>query len=832
MPLIVGSNASASLKAISSNYGSGSTSSKTPTTTTTTKTGTSSPTTTKTVTSYKSSDGLTLTPAEYNTVASKNPSLAAQFSPVYSSSSGSSSTPKTTTTTTPTTTSSGGASTTQFYRDSSGNIVNASGGVVMTAATLSKMDSTTQANALKFPILGSQATAPVQQQAQEPTKLPKKDQTQATQDQGVPTVSPAMINSDGDPYFLGDYGLVNYGGTIWLVDNERKTLRPFASEAAFNNMFDDPISAKAAIANIDQGSFMDGGTLQDYTVLDRSYAIQFDGTYKEYEPAKLQARYGNEIDTNLEQSAYMTLDGFMDLLASEDSGISADALNKIKKDKNSIAKYINALAYGGYTLSDVYRDIARQDLISQGKAEYSSVNPISTDQVRTAYQGTAAGKAAYNDPLLNPPARLAGIDATTMNLPLYNIPDEAFKTLIPLMDYNSAEFRTAMSEIESAYHDVLLQQLEAQTEQEKAIADYNYERFKEDISKKYGIMLSNNAIDAWDQIVGLRSQYNERGISGSGMQQEGIDSYLAKVRRTDQQARDERLTEEEAQKANYYLQYAGKDEIKALVDSDPELAKKWGLVPSDDVKNALSFSTMRAKYPPEVTDQEIMDYISTVLDENGNYRSALYQKYATGALNIKQDKETYQQSQVLQKSLNAEEKAYADYTTPDSPFLRYAGDTTDTTKNINDISLPKMSSVTGQTTTGQFDNPLKTAISTAKTTTPTATPTTTTSGSKLTIPVTGGGGVSGGAISLNQSQLDLIKKNNPTLYNSVIGSTQSTPVPTKTTSTTVSKPTSGTTTGTATYKLVDPSGKVVNTFNSTDKAAMEKMGLASGYKFI
>ena len=673
------------------------------------------------------------------------------------------------------------ASTSDFYRDQNGNVVNASGSIVMTASTVSKLNPETQQKVAKFPsyeqsrqqgsggqsgggqsggtptgkysLIGpdgkvinpnysaadkadmermglasgyrfeptmsggasndSPVNVPYTGPQTEDNYNPNLD-TQFTEPEveqetfNEQAVEPVQLDSNGEPYFLGDYGIVQYGGAYWFVDNESKTLRPFESVAAFNNLTD---PEDRNVPQVDASAFEDGKLLDGYERLSSDFAIKFDGSYKTYEPSKIRARYGNSsIDVTSEQEAWMVLDGFLDLVATQDETISAATLDKIRTDKTLVAKYLNALAYGGYTLEDVYRDFARRELIGQGKTEYNNIDPISAEMNRIQYQTTQSSKDAYNDPQLAPPVELAGINRATLNLPLYNLPDEVFKTLVPILDYNSPEMKEAMNEIESIYHDILMQQLEASTEQQKAVADYNWDTFREELEKNYGIRLSNNALDAWDQITNMKNEYSGRGISGSGLEQENIDAYLSRVRRSDNLLRQEKLSEKEKQEANYFLQYASQQEIADLVNSNPEKAKNWGLIPSDDVRSALSFETLRAKYPPEVTDKEINDYINSVIDENGNYRSELYQNYTQNALNIQKDKETYQMGQALDKKLLEEQKAYADYTQPDVDFLRYTPEGTTGSSNIKDLDLPSYESVAGQESTGDITNPLREAL--------------------------------------------------------------------------------------------------------------------------
>jgi hypothetical protein len=212
---------------------------------------------------------------------------------------------------------------------------------------------------------------------------------------------------------------------------------------------------------------------------------------------------------------------------------------------------------------------------------------------------------------------------------IYDYDDKVFSNLVPVLKPGTPEYQAAMDALDTSYFDILQQQMNAKTEQEQQVADYNWQTLKKSIETNLKTTLSDDVFQAWDQIQGLKSQYGEQNIQGSGLQQEAIDSYLNKVRRTDSVARDESQTKQETAQQNYYMNYATPAQVNELVKSNPGLAQRWGLIPSSDVKNSMSFATLKAKYP-NLSDDEINKYIANILDENGNYRSALYQKYMTG----------------------------------------------------------------------------------------------------------------------------------------------------------------------------------------------------------
>ena len=498
----------------------------------------------------------------------------------------------------------------------------------------------------------------------------------------------APLSQGGTPYFMGDYSLVRFSGqgpsgginegVVWLLDKQTKTLRPFTNEAALNSFFSTPIDV-TKIPVMQASALMPGGILGSqngvpgYELLGSEYAVQPNGMARalDYSSSQLAVRYGQQINNSGEQYASMLVDGFLDSLAKTDAGIGRNTLNSLKNDSTRISFYINAMAYGGYTLPDIYRDIKAREL------GLDEVRPISIATPRVDYSNTQEGQFAYSDARTAPPAQIGNMSTSSLNLSLYDLPDEAFKTLIPVLDYNSDEFKQKMNDIESAYHDILLQQINAGTEQEKALADYNWERFREELSTNYGIQLSNNALDAWNQIEQAYDQFAQRNISGSGLQNEAIDDYLRRVRLGDQRLREESLSKEETEQMKFYTGYATSQQVKDLIAEDQAKglpqdqwrATRWGLVPSTDISSTLSLSALKAKYPNE-SDETLQRYITSVLDENGNYRSSLFQRQMASKLDVESSKRQYQQGMVLEQSLRDEEKASKEFTTPDSPFLR------------------------------------------------------------------------------------------------------------------------------------------------------------------
>lgn len=180
---------------------------------------------------------------------------------------------------------------------------------------------------------------------------------------------------DGSPYFMGDQALIKFSGegegfgieTYWLVDKKNRTIRPFESKGALDEVFGQDLNE--ALKNImvivppsiDEGGKITEGVLSGFTILGPEYAIKDDGTSKElsFSPHELGGRYGKPINEELEGLATEAVDGFLGILKTSEgkTGLKSSFIEELKEDDQLMAFYISALAYGNYTLEDIYGDI-------------------------------------------------------------------------------------------------------------------------------------------------------------------------------------------------------------------------------------------------------------------------------------------------------------------------------------------------------------------------------------------------------------------------------------------------------------------------------------------
>lgn len=250
--------------------------------------------------------------------------------------------------------------------------------------------------------------------------------------------------------------------------------------------------------------------------------------------------------------------------------------------------------------------------------------PSATDPVISPTQSKTDNTGVTDGTPIPPSLGLQG-----GNSGISNMPADAFQNVVPQLKEGTPEYQAAMDKIDTAYYDVLEQQMNAKTEQDQQAAQYSWQTLKKNIETNLNVKLSDDAFQAWDQVQNIKNTFGQQNLEGSGLQNEATDDYLRKIRNADAASRTGAKSDEESKNMEYYTKFATPEQVKAFAASNPDLAKSWGLTPSDDIKNTMSLSALRAKYPGS-TDEQLQGYISQVLDENGNYRSNLYQQHMMG----------------------------------------------------------------------------------------------------------------------------------------------------------------------------------------------------------
>lgn len=333
-------------------------------------------------------------------------------------------------------------------------------------------------------------------------------------------------------------------------------------------------------------------------------------------------------------------------------------ISTLNSDPATLAFYVNALAYGGYTIGDVLNDMSRRQLVAQGNTQAASLTIIDPEMNKTSYLATPSGAKSVTDTAqVIPTFNFQGLLNTDILKYGANIPDDLFKILVPISDPNSQAFKDQVNKIKSDFFDAASAVLQANTEQDKAIADTNYRNLVDSVQKTYGITLSNDADKAWGQLQTIGDNNSKAGISGSGIQNQQVDKELQAIRKSDQTTRDNKLTTDEANKAAYYRASGTSAQIAQLT---PEQRQAWGLTPSSDIAQKFSIAALTAAYP-SLTAQEIQAKHDAVLDENGNYRSTVYANYYNGITANQTTTNTNAINKVTSDANTAETNAYKNY---------------------------------------------------------------------------------------------------------------------------------------------------------------------------
>ena len=446
--------------------------------------------------------------------------------------------------------------------------------------------------------------------------------------------------------------------TVWLMDNKTKTLTPFANSTAYTNWLaqygvtPDEVLKSGKLYTADPSILLPGSNLNPDGSLKISHsndAIPTSGIVPgpDVDTNAVSQKYGKttDLDTeNLSMQALFGTSGTGGLInvAKEDGIITADTASKIIGNAALLHKYINAFTYGGYTAQDILQDMKRQQAVANGDTTASGLKVIDESQTADIYKATADGKAVTNNASLTLPGNVGGLSVDMWNYKVGMMPQEAYDVLVKPFDWNSDEGKALMAGVKTSYYDIMMQRLEATTEQEKYAADYAYKQLQDKMDKNFGIQLSDDANTAWTQLNSLNSNMESRGLNNSGMAEEQIDSYLKGVRKTDQLAREQHLTDEEQAKYEKLHNSGTPEEIAALSDADKV---KYGFKPSAEQAAYFTLANLQAQFP-DVPKERLQQYIDGTMDANGNYRSTLYSTMFSNKLDLQKQKADYQMGTV------------------------------------------------------------------------------------------------------------------------------------------------------------------------------------------
>ena len=268
----------------------------------------------------------------------------------------------------------------------------------------------------------------------------------------------------------------------------------------------------------------------------------------------------------------------------------------------------------------------------------------------------------------NPNLSIAQVNSLATNVKNY-VPGGSGDSGMPVVPTpGTPEWDAAVRSVESATFDVANLIANATTDQEHAVAASQWQSVQKQAQDQLGLQLSNNALQAWNQVQQYKTDAGNRGISGSGIEAQEMDDYLRTVRAQDQGTRTMAADSKEARDAQYYTSSASPAEIQALIKSNPEKAKQYGLIASDIQKQSLSPEGLKARFP-KLSDEDAQVMSRQVLDPSGNFQSTLYRNNAsTQGTNI-QNQTKAAGDAVLTAGTQAQDKARLPFDTT-QPFTK------------------------------------------------------------------------------------------------------------------------------------------------------------------
>lgn len=459
-------------------------------------------------------------------------------------------------------------------------------------------------------------------------------------------ISLVQFNSDPNGSLPGD------ASTIWWVDHNTRSFRPIMSMQALKDLYLDDASFQAAqnsINKLDPSALQDGGKLAKYMDLGVDYGI-FEGRESKkltFNPADITNSYGQTQTEDKAITGAKILDKFMILLSNPDSGIDGSFLSKIKQNQALITFYTNALAYGGYTPDDIYKDIKKEQLLASGDKSMENVKVISSGINRNSYVVTNQGRLAQSLPSITSPSQIGNVSQEVWDSPAASLSDAYYQLTDPeSYNPNSQTLKDQVDAIKPAFYDFVIQSLTANNEVDKTAADAKWMEYKTELEKTTGYKFSDNALEAWKQLEAIEKSSSEAGISGSGIEAEQIDKMLAETREANRRIKESMIYTENSQEAAQARAAYSPAQVKALNDEDSAKGLpreqwrtvKWGLTPKVPVTLASVISNFRTTHPDKagMTDTEIKEqFYDQIYDENGNIRSTLYQNYQDNVFKTK-----------------------------------------------------------------------------------------------------------------------------------------------------------------------------------------------------
>lgn len=510
-----------------------------------------------------------------------------------------------------------------------------------------------------------------------------KNEAEAKASQPEPVFSGTnyLVMFSDDPTPLED---MTGTDTLWLLNtnnhsvngvNYSGSLVPFSSEEAINNFFQGKytlqelkdlgkIVVRPTSALADQNSIF-----YNARIVKSTDGVKTDGTLPLNEAVKF--RYGQPIDVEKESKAKNLLYRVFSDIVDDDPNFSQDYFDNAFNDRNYLSKYINALAYGGYSVADIYMDIMAHNKRVEGDPTFDGYTGLSATHNVSDWKANSPDYTLLREGqnIINlPDMEGYNWDWKALDMPIWDIPEKAYGLAITpkSIDLNDPETIAEIERVQTLLSDVAIQMSEADNRRDIAAAQYNWQQLKDEIEKSLNINLSDNAYDAWSQLEALKSNMSDRGLTNSGVFNRLMDTMLRDRRRADQRMRDASLDQKDQQLRTHLLNNGTVEEIENFINERGlDTAKEWGLIPDDETLEYFDMDNLKEMYPG-VSEAELQEIRDIMIGDTSSgqpvYKSTLMRNHLANLRQLKINKFQEQTQIYLDQKAYEEEKAKEQFT--------------------------------------------------------------------------------------------------------------------------------------------------------------------------
>lgn len=351
-------------------------------------------------------------------------------------------------------------------------------------------------------------------------------------------------------------------------------------------------------------------------------------------PATLRT-YGTDTRYAEKENDYETKVRNLTILAglAQPSGQDAppEYFEKIKENDKLMGFYIGALAYGGYTEPEVYADMIRNYKMEKDP-ELAKTVIIHPETKKSLYITTEDGKKGqtYFESAIPATSSMKAYFSAAPGgsfigrTALAGMTDDMFNLPPELKDQTDKVFKEEAEKLKIAHWDAYIEKLKADVVGGDALADLRYKEVVEEIEKRYGVRISDDAETALRQVEGLGKKAAAIGELGGRDYTKAMEVADRDFRKMADRAREEMKKEKTDQELSKIMASGSPEEISAYIAANPDKANLFRL--PQDLINKYSMAQLRLDYPT-LSDAELTDLRNMVMDDNGNRRSTLWANY-------------------------------------------------------------------------------------------------------------------------------------------------------------------------------------------------------------